>query len=125
VCLAAVNWQVYLQTHTSLRLQIFRDKMQITKGEEKDMTLEDLGLQPLEFRINYVQEYIKRLLSSWSGSDVAEIDLNVALVKYGIDSITATNMKLQIQNSIGAVFEVGIIKDALLLNIGACVHGGK
>ena len=89
------------------------------------MTLEDLGLQPLEFRINYVQEYIKRLLSSWSGSDVAEIDLNVALVKYGIDSITATNMKLQIQNSIGAVFEVGIIKDALLLNIGACVHGGK
>ena len=106
VCLAALDWQVYLQSHTSLRLQIFRNKMLIINENENIMGLEDLALQPLEFRINYVEEYIKRLLSSWSGSDIAEIDLNVGMVKYGIDSIATTNMKLQIQNNIGAVFEV-------------------
>lgn len=70
------------------------------------MTLEDLALQPLEFRMNCVQEFIRRLLSSWSGADAAELDLNVGLHKYEIDSIAATNMKLQIKNNIGATFEV-------------------
>jgi acyl carrier protein len=85
--------------------------MQIMDEKEKNMTLEDLALQPLEFRMDYVQDYIKRLLSSWSGSDIAEIDLNVGLVRYGIDSIAATDMKLRIQSNIGAVFEVGIVKN--------------
>lgn len=70
------------------------------------MTLHDLALQPLEFRVNYVQKFIQRLLASWSGADAAELDLNVGLYKYGIDSIAATNMKLRIENNIGATFEV-------------------
>ena len=76
--------------------------------ENNVMTLKDLALQTLEFRVNYVEEFIKRLLSSWSGADVAELDLKVGLHKYGIDSIAATNMKLQIQNNVGATFEVSI-----------------
>jgi acyl carrier protein len=116
VCLAALNWQVYLQSHSSPRLQVFRNKMQIMDEKEKNMTLEDLALQPLEFRMDYVQDYIKRLLSSWSGSDIAEIDINVGLVRYGIDSIAATDMKLRIQSNIGAVFEVGIVKNIIVSN---------
>ena len=72
------------------------------------MTLKELALLPLELRVKYVEDFIKRLLSSWSGADPAELDLNVGLHKYGIDSIAATNMKLQIENNIGAVFEVSI-----------------
>ena len=116
MCLAALNWQVYLQSHSSPRLQVFRNKMQIMDEKEKNMTLEDLALQPLEFRMDYVQDYIKRLLSSWSGSDIAEIDINVGLVRYGIDSIAATDMKLRIQSNIGAVFEVGIVKNIIVSN---------
>jgi acyl carrier protein len=101
-----MNWQVYLQNHASPRLQMIREETLVAAEENKVMTLEDLALQPLEFRMNYVQEFIKRLLSSWSGADVAELDLNVGLHKYGIDSIAATNMKLQIRNNIGATFEV-------------------
>ena len=70
------------------------------------MTLENLALQPLEFRIKYVEKFIKRLLSSWTGADPSELDLNVGLYKYGIDSITATQMRLRIENNIGATFEV-------------------
>ena len=70
------------------------------------MTLKDLALQPLEFRMNFVGEVIKHLLSSWSGADAAELDLNVGLHKYGIDSFAATHMRLQIKNNIGATFEV-------------------
>ena len=101
-----MNWQVYLQNHTSPRLQLIRDEILVVSEDNKVMTLEDLALQPLEFRLNYVEDFIKRLLSSWSGADVAELDLNVGLHKYGIDSIAATNMKLQIKNNIGATFEV-------------------
>jgi acyl carrier protein len=83
----------------------------LSTGENnKVMTLKELALQPLEFRVNYVEEFVKRLLSSWSGADAAELDLNVGLHKYGIDSIAATNMKLQIQNNIGATFEVSMFK---------------
>ena len=85
---------------------MIREETLVVTEENKVMTLEDLALQPLELRVNYVQEFIKRLLSSWSGADVAELDLNVGLHKYGIDSIAATNMKLQIKNNIGATFEV-------------------
>ena len=106
VCLSPINWQVYLQNHSSPRLQLIREETLVITEENKVMTLEDLALQPLEFRVNYVQEFIKRLLSSWSGADAAELDLNVGLHKYGIDSIAATNMKLQIKNNIGATFEV-------------------
>ncbi|CAB4020054.1 Phthiocerol synthesis polyketide synthase type I, partial [Paramuricea clavata] len=105
ICISAMNWQVYLQNHASPRLQMIREETLVAAEENNVMTLEDLALQPLELRKNYVQEFIKRLLSSWSGADVAELDLNVGLHKYGIDSIAATNMKLQIRNNIGATFE--------------------
>ena len=74
------------------------------------MTLKDLALQPLEFRINYVQKFIQSLLASWSGAHAAELDLNVGLHKYGIDSITATQMRLRIEDNIGASFEVNCTK---------------
>ena len=109
VCLCPMNWQVYLQSHDSPRLHKIREETLITVEDTKVMKIEDLALQPLEFRINYVQEFIKRLLLSWSGADVAELDLNVGLYKFGIDSIVATNMKLKIQNMIGATFEVSIL----------------
>ena len=108
VSLSPINWQVYLQNHTSPRLQPIREETLVIADESKVMTLNDLALQPSEFRVSYVEEFIKRLLSSWSGADAAELDLNVGLHKYGIDSIAATNMKLQIQKNIGAEFEVRI-----------------
>ncbi|XP_046846808.1 non-reducing polyketide synthase PKS16-like [Xenia sp. Carnegie-2017] len=41
----------------------------------------------------------------WSGVDEADYDMNISLHKYGIDSMAATNMKIRIQNHIGAIFE--------------------
>ena len=87
---------------------MIREKTQVINEQNETMTLEDLALQPIEFRVQYVQNFIKRLLSSWSGADVAELDLNVGLINYGIDSIAASNMKLKIKNTIGATFEVSI-----------------
>ena len=108
VCLALINWQVYLKNHTSPRLQLIREETLMFADGSKVMTLKELALQPLEFRVAYVEDFIRRLLSSWSGTEAAEVDLNVALYKYGIDSIAATNMRLEIHNNIGAAFEVSI-----------------
>lgn len=85
---------------------MIRDETLIGNEENNHTTLQDLALQPLELRVNYVQEFVKRALSSWSGADVAELDLNVGLHKYGIDSIAAQNMKFQLKDNIGASFEV-------------------
>ena len=104
VCISHMNWQIYLDSHASSRLQLKRDETLIVS--DSIMKLESLALQPWEFRVNFVQDFVKRLLSSWSGSEVPELDLNVGLYKYGIDSIAATNMKLQIESGIGATFEV-------------------
>ena len=85
---------------------MIRDEGPIKNEQNTITTLEELALKPREFQVNYVQEFVKRLLSSWSGMDVAELDLNVGLHKYGIDSIAATSMKFTINNAIGATFEV-------------------
>ena len=106
VCLSPINWPVYLRSHSSPRLQLIREETLVLVEENASMTLEYLALQPLEFRIKYVEKFIKRLLSSWTGADASELDLNVGLYKYGIDSITATQMRLRIENNIGATFEV-------------------
>ena len=104
-----MNWQVYLKTHSSPRLKLMRSDTSIANEENSVTTLHDLALQSQEFRVNYVQDFIKRLLASWSGADVAELDLNVGLYKYGIDSIAATHMKFAINNAIGATFEVSTV----------------
>ncbi len=101
-----MNWQVYLKTRVSPRFKMIRDEGPMINEENAITTLEELALQPLEFQVNYVQEFVKRLLSSWTGDDIAQLDLNVGLHKYGIDSIAATNMKFTINNAIGATFEV-------------------
>ena len=106
VCLSSINWLVYLQNHSSSRLQLIREETLVLTEENNFMTLEDLALQPLEFRMNYVQKFIQRLLASWSGADAVELDLNVGLYKYGIDSIAAAQTRLRIENTIGATFEV-------------------
>ena len=109
LCLSPIDWKVYLQGHSSTRLQLIREKTLLIAEKRKVMTLKDLALQPLEFRMNYVREFIQGLLSSWSGAEPGELDLNVGLHKYGVDSFAATHMRLQIKNNIGATFEVNYI----------------
>lgn len=107
VCVCPVNWETYLQNHYSSRLQIIRETESVTARQHEIWTLENLSLQPLESRIKIVTNIVKTLLGMWSGVDEADYDMNISLHKYGIDSMAATNMKIRIQNHIGAIFEVG------------------
>ena len=104
-----MDWQVFLKNHNSPRLSLIKEETLIIIEDKDLLRIQDLALQPLEFRINYVEEFVKSLLCSLSGADIAELDLNVGLHKYGIDSIAATNMSHKISNSIGASFEVSIL----------------
>jgi hypothetical protein len=70
------------------------------------MTLEQLACLDPGHRRKTVEEFIRSLLSTWTEADCHEVDLNLALYKYGVDSIGAANMSLQIRNGIGAIFEV-------------------
>ena len=70
------------------------------------MTLEQLACLDPAKRRRTVEEFIRRLLSTWTEGDCHEVDLNLALYKYGVDSIGAANMSLKIRNGVGAIFEV-------------------
>ena len=106
VCVSPVNWPVYLKSRTSPRFQWKRDETRL--AVDSVVTLESLALQPLDLRVHNVQGFIRRLLSSWSGGEASEVDLNIGLYKFGIDSIAATNMKHQIESNVGAKFEVSV-----------------
>lgn len=68
----------------------------------------DLALKPAHERAQQVQEYVKGLLSSSSGCAIDEVDLNVGLYKYGIDSIGASNISMLIKDNLGASLEVNL-----------------
>jgi acyl carrier protein len=70
------------------------------------MTLEQLSFLDPGQRRKTVEDFIRRLLSTWTEADCHEVDLNLALYRYGVDSIGAANMSLQTRNGIGAIFEV-------------------
>ena len=70
------------------------------------MSLEQLACLDPGQRRKTVEDFIRRLLSTWTETDCHEVDLNLALYKYGVDSIGAANMSLRIRNGIGAIFEV-------------------
>ena len=97
VCLCDVNWPVYLRNHVSPRLQLIRDEILSFSKLQSMTTLQELRRHPLELRMNYVKEFVRNLLSTWSGADPAEVDLNVRLYKYGIDSIGAASIAIQIK----------------------------
>lgn len=114
IILCDMDWSTYLKSsayilHRSPRLQSLDDETRISKANDSTngMTLEQLaGLDPGERR-KTVESFIRGLLSSWSEAEDHEINLNLALYKYGVDSIGAANMSLQIRNKLGAIFEVG------------------
>ena len=97
VCLCDVNWPVYLRNHVSPRLQLIRDEILSFSKLQSMTTLQELRRHPLELRMNYVKEFVRNLLSTWSGADPAEVDLNVRLYKYGIHSIGAASIAIQIK----------------------------
>ena len=85
------------------------------------MTLEHLACLDPGQRRKTVEDFVRRLLSTWTESDCHEVDLNLALYKYGVDSIGAANMSLQIRNGVGAIFEVNgfeAILGAFVRNVG-------
>ena len=114
VVLCDIDWSKYLKSsnyfhHMTTRLQLVKDEISGLKTEgkfAKALTLEDLARQDLEYRKKTVEEFVRKVLSTWTEGDSNEVDLSLGLYKYGVDSIGAANMRLQIQNGIGAIFEV-------------------
>ena len=114
IIICDIDWSTYLKSsayilHRSPRLQSL-DNETLARNKPNDitcgMTLQQLACIEPQQRRKIVEDFIRRLLSTWTEADCHEVDLNLALYKYGVDSIGAANMSLRIRNGIGAIFEV-------------------
>ena len=68
--------------------------------------MEDLAHLPSEERKEKVEEFVRNILAAYTEGVSDQVDLSIGLYKYGVDSISATDISQQIRNGIGAVFEV-------------------
>lgn len=113
VIICDIDWSTYLKSsayvlHKSRRLGSLNDEAYLNKTSESQnvMTLELLSCLDPMHRRKTIEDFVRRLLSTWTETDCHEVDLNQPLFKYGVDSIGAANMSLQTRNTLGAIFEV-------------------
>ncbi|CAB3995467.1 Phthiocerol synthesis polyketide synthase type I, partial [Paramuricea clavata] len=114
IIICDIDWSTYLKSsayilHRSPRLQYLNEETRMLNKPNavaNSMTLEQLAYLDPGQRRKTVEDFIRRLLSTWTEADCHEVDLNLALYRYGVDSIGAANMSLQTRNGIGAIFEI-------------------
>ena len=112
IVLCDIDWPTYLKSsayilHASPRLRPIKDEspsVEVGSHLASGLSLEELAARDPQHRKTIVEDFVRNLLSAWI--EGGSVDLNLSLYKYGVDSIGAANMSLQIRNGIGALFEV-------------------
>lgn len=114
VALCDIDWPTFF--NLSARAAGMNTRLQTIKGETSligkrniwsmEFTMEDLAHLPSEERKEKVEEFVRNILAAYTEGVSDQVDLSIGLYKYGVDSISATDISQQIRNGIGAVFEV-------------------
>ena len=115
VALCDIDWPTFFNLSVraaegmSTRLQTIEGETSLIGKRNilsMEFTMEDLAHLPSEERKEKVEEFVRNVLSTYTEGVSDQVDLSIGLYKYGVDSISATDISQQIRNGIGAVFEV-------------------
>ena len=63
-----------------------------------------------EEKYEIVRNFVTNWLASWSGGIEADVDLQMGLYQYGVDSTGAVGFQMQLQRQLGMPVEVGDLK---------------
>lgn len=114
VGLCDIDWPTFFDVSGSVasvspRLQTIEEEISHIRKRNilsVEFTMEDLVHLPSEERKKKVEEFVRNVLSAYTEGVSDQVDLSIALYKYGVDSISATNLSQQMRQGIGAAFEV-------------------
>eukprot|EP00794_Sanderia_malayensis_P013962 gene13962-15419_t len=112
ICICDVDWMTFLHSLPTRKSQsiiydAIRKELPETESSSGGQLLEMvLNAKSMEKKREIVLQFIVRWLATWIGGLEEEIDLNVPLFTYGIDSVGASVLKNQIEKELQIDFEV-------------------
>ena len=122
ITLCGVDWPRYMRSLIGLKKT---SRMSLIKAEINDSDNQTNSSDSLaqhitlekeeEKRGELVMEYVGVVMNEWVGmSSGSEVDLNMSLYNYGLDSAAALTLKMQFETNLQVSFEVGCNNDHLI-----------
>lgn len=111
ICICDVDWRTFLNslpTRKSNSLIYDEIRKEIPQSEDLRGNILEMILKTRssERRLEIITSYIKEWIAAWISGAAEEVDCNVALFSYGIDSVGATALKGQIEKDLQIDFQV-------------------
>ena len=111
ICICDIEWRTFLNSlptrkansiiYDEIRKEI--PKVEKARGNILEMILNETSN---ERRLEIITTYIKEWIAAWISGSAEEVDCNVSLYTYGIDSVGATAFKNQIEKDLQINFQV-------------------
>ena len=111
VCICDIDWRTFLNSLPVRKANsIIYDELrkEIPAHEEacENILERILKARSNEKRLEIITTYIKEWIAAWISGSAEEVDCNVSLFTYGIDSVGATALKSQIEKDLQIDFQV-------------------
>lgn len=120
ICICDVDWRTFLNSLPIRKAHsLIYDEMwkEIPKAENNIGNILEMILKERsnEKRLEIITGYIKGWIAAWISGSAEEVDCNVPLFTYGIDSVGATALKSQIEKDLQLDFQVCLISNITYL----------
>ena len=113
VIIADIDWPTFLRVAGSETIPLYQN---ISKDYEEQFNAQQQNNSSLAEQIHtakndeekheIVRDFVTSWLAAWSGGIEADVDLQVGLHQYGVDSTGAVGFQMQLQRQLGIPIEV-------------------
>ena len=110
ICICDVDWRTFLNSlpvrkANSIIYDEIRKEIPNTEKVTGNILEMILNAPSNERRLEIITTYIKEWIAAWISGSAEEVDCNVSLFTYGIDSVGATALKSQIEKDLQINFQ--------------------
>ena len=110
ICICDIDWKTFLNSLPARKAnsiiydEIWKEipKVDKARGSILEMILNETSN---ERRLEIITTYVKEWIAAWISGSAEEVDCNVSLYTYGIDSVGATALKNQIEKDLQINFQ--------------------
>ena len=113
VVIADIDWPTFLRGTSNETNPFYQDifqeyQEQFNTRQSNSNSLAELiqAAENDEEKYEIVRGFVSRWLAAWSGGIEADVDLQVGLHQYGVDSAGAVGFQMQLQKQLGMPIEV-------------------
>ena len=120
ICICDIDWRTFLNSlpvrkaNSIIYDEIRKEIPKTDKGGGNILEM-ILNERSNERRLEIITTYIKEWIAAWISGSAEEVDCNVSLFTYGIDSVGATALKGQIEKDLQINFQVSTVDNTFYL----------